>query len=244
MVDDDRGKSLEFFLGNAFPQLAGEGEVADVDVNACLVEHLHNEIFVHRGVAAVSVEVARSEFYCLAQHHAHGDIFDIEFISDGQGLADVIAIFHKGLLWQVGVLSFYKALALAATVDDHAVAARCLGDLHALADARHKRLLAKGLDDARHADNADTALNAQSWVEGAACNLGTSWHADGNAHVFLDVVAHHLPRGLVDGRLALWKVKARHGKLADALTAQYLEMVARLDACPNLNAIGHIGIIA
>ena len=39
---------------------AGEGEVADIDVNARLVEHSHDEIFVHGGVATVRVEVSCS----------------------------------------------------------------------------------------------------------------------------------------------------------------------------------------
>lgn len=34
VVDDDISEVLKFLLGNPVPQLAGKGEVADVDVNA------------------------------------------------------------------------------------------------------------------------------------------------------------------------------------------------------------------
>jgi len=244
MGDDDGGEVLEFFLGDAFPQFTGEGEVTDVDVDARLVEHTHDKILVHGDTAAVGVKVASGEFDGLAKHDAKGDVGYIQFIGDGQGLTDIVAVFHKSLLRQVGVKRFYKALTLAAAVDDHAVAARCLGHLHALADARHKRLLAERLDDARNADDADAALNAQSRVESAARDFGPLRHADGNADVFLDVVAHHPAWSLVDGGFSWREVKARHGESANTLAAEYLKMVAGLNACPDLDAVGHIRVVA
>ena len=103
VVDDDGGEGLQFFLGDAIPQFTGEGEVGEVEVDAGLVEHRCHKFFVHRDEAAVGVEVARSEFDGFAQHHAQGDILDAEFVGNGQRLADVVAIFHKGLLGKVGV---------------------------------------------------------------------------------------------------------------------------------------------
>lgn len=66
VVDDDGDEGLQFFLGDAVPQLAGQGEVAQVEVDACLIEHLGDKRLVHSDVAAVGVEVASGEFDGLA----------------------------------------------------------------------------------------------------------------------------------------------------------------------------------
>ena len=71
----------------------------------------------------MGVEVACGEFDSLAEHHAEGDVDGALSGDDLEGFADVVAVFHEGLLGQVGVEGFDEAFALAAAVDDDAVGA-------------------------------------------------------------------------------------------------------------------------
>ena len=49
------------------------------------------------------VQMACSQFHGLPEHDAERDVFDAEFMGYLQRLADVVAIFHEGLLGQRGV---------------------------------------------------------------------------------------------------------------------------------------------
>ena len=55
MADDDGGEGLFLVVRQHVPELAGQRDVADVDVAMGLVEHLADEVLVHRGLLAVGV---------------------------------------------------------------------------------------------------------------------------------------------------------------------------------------------
>ena len=120
----------------------------DVDNAASFCEHLLYEGLVHRCLPAMSVKMACGEFHGLTEHHAEGNILDVEFMGDLQRLADIVAVFHERLLGQVRIKCLDEPLALAATVDDYTFRATCLCHRHAFTDTVDKSLFRERFDNA------------------------------------------------------------------------------------------------
>ena len=97
MANDRIGEWLESVLWQFLPKFARQGNLADVKIAVGFSEHLTDKVFVHRRFTAMGVEMTSSEFDGLSQHHAKGDILDIEFMGDLQCLTDIVAIFYKSL---------------------------------------------------------------------------------------------------------------------------------------------------
>ena len=167
-VHDDRGCEIVHLVGrDAFPELTGEGDVAQVDVATGFAEQPVDECLVHRRLAAVGVEMSGGELDGLAQHHAEGNAGNTELMGHAQGLTDIVAVFDEGLLGKVGVEGLDEAFALGSTIDDDALCSRGFCHLHAPPDALDEGLLGEGLDDARDADDGDAAFDAEAGIEGA-----------------------------------------------------------------------------
>ena len=73
MAKDDLGETGALLARQEIPELTGQGVVGD-DGTVSLAQQLGDEVTVHRGPAAMGVEVAFGQFDGLAQHHAKGDI--------------------------------------------------------------------------------------------------------------------------------------------------------------------------
>ena len=101
MADDGTGYVVESVRRYHIPQFSGQRDATDIDITRGFMQHLLDERLVHRGLTAMGVEMARSQFDGLAQHHAQGDLLEAEFVSHLQCLTNIVAIFHKSLSWQV-----------------------------------------------------------------------------------------------------------------------------------------------
>ena len=125
------------------------------------------------------VEMSLSQLDCLAEHHAKRHSSNGKFVGHSECLANVVAVLYESLSGKGGVEGFQELLALEAAVDDDSLCSTCLCHLHALADGVDESLLAERFHDARHADDADAALNAKTRIEGSSGYLCAAWNADG-----------------------------------------------------------------
>ena len=130
------------------------------------MKHLTDKRFVHRGLPTMGVKVACCEFHGFAQHHAKGYFPDVQFVSHLQGLADIVAVFHKRLLGQVRVEGFHESFTLASAVDDDTTGATGLGHSHALADAVDEGFFAEWFYDARDTDNRYSTFDTHRYPDG------------------------------------------------------------------------------
>ena len=73
MAKDDLGETGALLVRQEIPELTCQGVVGD-DGTVSLAQQLGDEVTIHRGPAAMGVEVPFSQFYGLAQHDAESDI--------------------------------------------------------------------------------------------------------------------------------------------------------------------------